>query len=167
MTRRLLFFICASIFSIESGLLGQCVPPATDECSAANVLCSLDEVNGYSCQNTSDIHSDLYPCGANLLCPSAGGAYVPHNTSWWAFVTTGGNVTITITFSNCSGAGVQMGLWGDCSCGEEVACNPFCNGGGSFTITAYLTPCKTYYLFVDGCSGDVCQFTLTTSGARN
>ncbi|MFN8329822.1 MAG: hypothetical protein U0T81_01160 [Saprospiraceae bacterium] len=25
-------------------------------------------------------------------------------------------------------------------------------------------PCKTYYLFVDGCSGDVCGFSLSTTG---
>ncbi|MBK6824240.1 MAG: hypothetical protein IPG87_15155 [Saprospiraceae bacterium] len=30
-----------------------------------------------------------------------------------------------------------------------------------FQVT--LMRCKTYYLFVDGCSGDVCDFTLTTS----
>ena len=98
-------------FAFQSrSLHAQCVPPATDDCSSANVLCSLDEVNGYCCQNTSDIHSDLYPCGSGSLCSSGGG---PHNTSWWAFVTTGGTVTITITFNNCvNNQGVQMGIRG-------------------------------------------------------
>ncbi|MBL0262205.1 MAG: gliding motility-associated C-terminal domain-containing protein [Saprospiraceae bacterium] len=145
-------------------ILAQCTPPAADNCADANVLCGLDEVNGYSCQNTLDIHSDLYPCGAGSLCSSGGG---PHNTSWWAFVTNGGSVTITITTTNCGGAGLQIGIWGDCNCGEEVACNPFCAGPGTITITANLTPCKIYYLFVDGCSGDVCDFSLSTSGGAS
>ncbi|HRI01456.1 MAG TPA: gliding motility-associated C-terminal domain-containing protein [Saprospiraceae bacterium] len=159
------YFIPFLAYSVS--VSAQCTPPATDDCQSANVLCGLDEVNGYTCQNTSDIHSDIYPCGAGILCPSAGGAYVPHNTSWWAFVTQGGNVSVTVTFNNCGGAGVQLGIWGDCNCGEEVACNPFCNGSGSFTLTANLVPCKTYYLFIDGCSGDVCNFTLSTTGGAS
>ena len=146
-----------SIWSLE--LSAQCTPPSADECEDANVLCSLDEVNGYTCQNTT--YSN--PTGCSPLCPSGGGA---HNTGWWAFVCDGGPVTITITFSNCSvnGTGVQMGIWGDCDCNESIVCNPNCNGAGSFTLSGNLTACKTYYLFVDGCSGDVCDFTLTTSG---
>ncbi|MBL0262206.1 MAG: hypothetical protein IPQ10_14375 [Saprospiraceae bacterium] len=158
-------YICFALIAVlfYRDLSAQCVPPPTDECKDENVLCSLDEVNGYCCQNTSDVHSDLYPCGSGSLCSSGGG---PHNTSWWAFVTNGGSVTITITTTSCggAGAGLQIGIWGDCNCGEEVACNPFCAGPGTITITANLTPCKTYYLFVDGCSGDVCDFCLTTSG---
>ena len=156
-----IFFIL--LLNIKS-LIAQCTPAAVDNCADANVFCGLDEVNGYTCQNPSDIHAELYPCGAGILCPSAGGAYAPHNTSWLAFVSNGGPVTITMTTTNCGGAGVQFGIWGDCNCGEEVACNPFCAGPGTVSITANLTPCKIYYLFVDGCSGDVCYFTLSTSG---
>ncbi|HRI01455.1 MAG TPA: gliding motility-associated C-terminal domain-containing protein [Saprospiraceae bacterium] len=164
MFKKFLPLLMLFIAAVQNSLTAQCTPPAVDNCADANVLCGLDEVNGYSCQNTSDIHSDLYPCGAGSLCSSGGG---PHNTSWWAFVTNGGSVTITITTTNCGGAGVQIGIWGDCNCGEEVACNPFCAGPGTITITANLTPCKIYYLFVDGCSGDVCDFSLSTSGGAS
>ncbi|MBK8406289.1 MAG: hypothetical protein IPL25_20190 [Saprospiraceae bacterium] len=151
-------FIGLVLFISMDGF-GQCTPPSADECEDANLLCSLDEVNGYTCQNTT--YSN--PTGCSPLCPSGGGA---HNTGWWAFVCDGGPVTITITFSNCSvnGSGVQMGIWGDCDCNKSIVCNPACNGPGSFTISGNLTACKTYYLFVDGCSGDVCDFTLTTTG---
>ena len=142
-----------------SRIVAQCTPPAADLCEDANVLCSLSEVNGYCCSNPD--YSN--PTGCSPLCPSGG---APHNTSWWAFVTQGGSVTISITFSNCSvnGTGVQMGIWGDCSCSESIVCNPACNGPGSYTLSGSLQACKTYYLFVDGCSGDVCDFCLTTSG---
>ncbi|MBK9717294.1 MAG: T9SS type A sorting domain-containing protein [Saprospiraceae bacterium] len=153
-----LYIFC--IFLIEpTQSNSQCTPPSADNCEDANVLCSLDELNGYTCSNPN--YSN--PTGCSPLCPSGGGA---HNTTWWAFVTEGGLVTITITYQNCSvnGTGVQMGIWGDCDCAESVACNPNCTGPGQFTITATLTACKNYYFFVDGCSGDVCDFTITTSG---
>lgn len=152
-----------SIFFINLIILNyvqsQCVPPSTDNCEDANVLCSLSEVNGYSCQNPD--YSN--PTGCSPLCPTGGGA---HNTSWWAFVTSGGNVCITLTFSNCTvnNTGVQFGIWGDCSCGESVFCDPYCLGPGTRQACGNLTACKTYYLFVDGCTGDVCDFTLNTDG---
>ncbi len=157
---RLLQLLLIGLLGITATQISaQCTPPSADNCEDANVLCSLDEVNGYTCSNPN--YSN--PTGCSPLCPSGGGA---HNTAWWAFVCDGGLVTITITYANCSvnGTGVQMGIWGDCDCAESVACNPNCTGPGQFTITASLTACKTYYLFVDGCSGDVCDFTITTSG---
>ncbi|HRG33779.1 MAG TPA: hypothetical protein PLN76_10925 [Saprospiraceae bacterium] len=138
---------------------GQCTPPSADVCEKAIAFCSLDELNGYSCQNTN--YSN--PTGCTPLCPSGGGA---HNTGWWAFICDGGPVSITMTFSNCSvnGTGVQMGIWGDCNCSESIDCSFNCVGAGSFTLSGNLIACKTYYLFVDGCSGDVCDFKISTSG---
>ncbi|MFZ1296626.1 MAG: hypothetical protein WAT16_01170, partial [Saprospiraceae bacterium] len=75
-----------------------------EECELANVLCSLDEVNGYACNNPSTIASPCQP-----LCSQGG---VGHNTSWWAFVSQGGNVTITLTIGGCtSSQGIQYGIW--------------------------------------------------------
>ncbi|MFN8281038.1 MAG: hypothetical protein U0V49_12240 [Saprospiraceae bacterium] len=152
-----------SVFFLVAGTIirvnGQCDPPAANSCDSANVLCSLDDVDGYTCKNT-DIPNDA---GCRPLCPTGG---IPNNTSWWGFVTNGGNICITIEFSNCSvvGTGVQMGVYGDCSCRDTIACFSDCQGPGKYQICGNLEPCKTYYLFVDGCSGDVCDFTLRTSG---
>ena len=138
---------------------GQCVPPYADVCEDANVLCSLTEMNGYMCQNTTASN----PTGPTPLCPTGG---APHNTSWWAFVTNGGSICITISFSDCrvTWQGVQMGIYTDCSFSSAVVCNPACNGPGSYQLCGTLTACKTYYLFVDGCNGDVCDFILATTG---
>ncbi|MEP7195456.1 MAG: hypothetical protein ABI851_02990 [Saprospiraceae bacterium] len=140
-------------------LFAQCVPPASDSCHKANVLCSLDAVNGYSCKNT-DVDNST---GCKPLCPSGGSG---ENTSWWAFVGKAGMVCIEIEFSNCSvtGNGVQMGIYGDCTCSLPVVCNSACNGPGKYQLCGTLEACKTYYLFVDGCTGDVCDFTLRTNG---
>jgi len=159
MKKILLSFTLLTVYFITVQLNAQCTPPSSDDCDDANVLCSLSEVNGYCCINTE--YSN--PTGCSPLCPSGG---APHNTSWWAFVTQGGQVSITISFSNCSvnNQGVQMGIWGDCNCGESIVCNPACNQTGSFTLSGNLAPCKIYYLFVDGCNGDVCDICLTSSG---
>jgi hypothetical protein len=140
-------------------LSAQCTPPMAEICDDASVICSLAELNGYSCNNPSIIGSQCSP-----LCSQGG---VGHNTSWWGFVTRGGNVTITVTIGACTtNQGAQFGIWGDCFCGEEVACHsiPCAPPGSVTTINADLVPCKTYYLWVDGCSGDICDFTLNTVG---
>lgn len=147
------------ILCTRSNAIAQCTPPWADNCEDANVLCSLDELNGYSCSSLK--YSN--PTGCSPICPQGGG---PHNTAWWAFVCDGGQVTINFKFQNCSvnGEGLQIGIWGNCDCTESVACNSDCNGPGQFALTANLIACKTYYLFVDGCSEDICDFTITTSG---
>jgi gliding motility-associated-like protein len=130
-----------------------------ETCDEAQVLCSLDEMNGYTCQNNSTIPSPCMP-----LCSMGGDG---QNTSWWGFVCQGGNVTITLTIGGCTtGMGLQYGVWGDCVCGEDLICRSIpCLPPNSVTVaSANLKACKTYYLWVDGCSGDVCDFTLNTAG---
>ncbi|MBK8955858.1 MAG: gliding motility-associated C-terminal domain-containing protein [Saprospiraceae bacterium] len=158
MLKRLLSLICI-LGAFQSAIHAQCTPPMAESCEEANVLCSLDEVNGYACNNPSSVPS---PCSP--LCSQGG---VGHNTSWWGFVTQGGNVTITLTIGGCTTSqGLQYGVWGDCNCSQEVACRsiPCVPPGSVEIINANLEPCKTYYLWVDGCSGDICDFTLSTSG---
>jgi len=154
-------FLLLSIYTIPN-TLAQCIPASADICKDANVLCSLDELNGYSCSNP--VYSN--PTGCTPLCPGGGAS---HNTAWWAFVTEGGNVTITFNIGNCSitGGGIQYGIWGDCDCKESIACNNDVHGPGTYTINANFIACKTYYLFVDGFLGDVCDFTIRTNGGSS
>jgi uncharacterized repeat protein (TIGR01451 family) len=154
-------FLFLSIYTGQTAI-AQCSPPSADNCKDANVLCSLDELNGYSCSNP--VYSN--PTGCTPLCPGGGAS---HNTAWWAFVTEGGNVTITFNIGNCSitGGGIQYGIWGDCDCKESIACNNDVHGPGTYTINANFIACKTYYLFVDGFLGDVCDFTIRTNGGSS
>ncbi len=159
MYRILLTFLCFIGLVETQWVFSQCTPPMAETCDEASVLCSLDEVNGYACNNPSTIPS---PCSP--LCSQGG---VGHNTSWWAFVCQGGNITLTLTAGGCtSNQGLQYGIWGDCVCGEEVVCKSIpCIPPNSVSVSqANLKPCKTYYLWVDGCSGDICDFTLNTAG---
>lgn len=158
MYRNYLLLICISVVFCGS-LSAQCTPPMAETCEESSVLCSLDEVNGYACNNPSSVPSNCSP-----LCSQGG---VGHNTSWWGFVTQGGSVTVTLTIGGCtSSQGLQFGIWADCNCGVEVACRsiPCVPPNSVQVVTANLVACKTYYLWVDGCSGDICDFTLNTSG---
>ena len=141
----------------------QCVPEAADACDGALVLCSLDELNGFRCTNSSLINP--------TACLPCNGTGAPNNSSWWAFVAEGGPAEIKIQFSDCynpfgsSPLGVQVGIVSACDCSGSIACHSDCNGNGdSIIIKANLQSCKVYYLWVDGCNGDVCNFIITTSG---
>lgn len=152
-----LLFSLIVMLLLQGHLIAQCVPAASNTCDSANVICSLTELNGFHCQNTDKVNSS----GCRPLCPTGG---IANNTSWWAFASNGGNVCLTIEFSNCSvlGSGIQFGLYGSCDCKDTVFCHSDCTGPGKYQLCGQLDPCKTYYFFVDGCSGDVCDFTINT-----
>lgn len=135
-------------------LCAQCTPPATDQCILTQPLCSIDELNGYACTNNSKIASECLP------------DYIGENTDWWAFNSKGGETSITITTGFCQkNMGLEFGIMDDCPCGKHIASkyNPCVAARSVQKIIANLTPCKTYYLWVDGCSGDVCDFTINTN----
>ncbi|MEI2696177.1 MAG: T9SS type A sorting domain-containing protein [Saprospiraceae bacterium] len=156
--RILVTLVAIANFNILS-LRAQCSPPWREGCSDINVLCSLSELDGYSCTSLS--HSNPSPC--NPLCPSG---IAPSKTVWWGFVSNGGSVTVEIDVSNCivNGTGLQMGLQIGCSCSGYLACSGSCAGPGVYTMTGILPACKYLQLFVDGCGGDICDFSFTISG---
>lgn len=135
-------------------LCAQCTPPAADQCILTQTLCSIDVLNGYACTNNSKIASECLP------------DYIGENTDWWAFNSKGGEVSISITTGLCQkNMGLEFGIMDDCPCGKHIAgkYNPCVAAKSVQKITINLTACKTYYLWVDGCSGDVCDFTINTN----
>jgi hypothetical protein len=160
---KIVIILFTLILTVNHRLSSQCTPPSHNNCEDAPVLCSLTELNGFSCTLSSVSNTT----GCMPICPSGG---TPENIEWWAFTSDGGNVTISLTISNCTNTtgaiGMEFGLSGNCNCSESVACNKLCNGPGTYSISATLIPCKTYYLFVDGCDGDVCDYTIHTTGGN-
>ncbi len=143
----------------------QCLQEGAFNCEDAFVFCSLDELDGYKCYNTEQSNP--------TACLPCNGYGAPHNSSWWAFVSEGGEVSITIIFDFCYNpgggqpSGAQYGIVSQCDCSGQVACHSNCNTyGDTAIIKAFLIPCRTYYLWLDGCNGDVCHFTIKTSGGK-
>ena len=139
--------------------MSQCSKPIADACEEAIPLCSLSELNGFTCRmNTYQNQS-----GPTPLCPTGG---YHHNMHWWAFVGQGGPVTMKVTTKNCfkNGLGTQVGVYDDCSFQNALWCDPVCSGWATRTINMNLDPCKIYYLFIDGCDWDACYVDITVSG---
>ncbi len=140
-------------------LSAQCNPPSALSCNAVQLLCSLDELNGLACSNAG-----AQPSTCSPICAQGGAA---ENTCWWGFAGNGASVTITINVGTCTNSqGLEFGVLRNCKCTSPVACKsvPCVPPGGSESITAILDPCVQYFLWVDGCNGDVCDFTIQTTG---
>ncbi|MFZ1255382.1 MAG: hypothetical protein WAR77_03475 [Saprospiraceae bacterium] len=147
------------LFLASQALMAQCSPPMSQTCSNANILCSLDEIDGLTCSSSSTIPSSCSP-----ICSQGGQS---ENTSWWGFLGNGGNASVTITVGTCSNSqGLEFGILGYCKCAHQVVCrsNPCIPPGAVETVNATLYQCTEYYLWVDGCNGDICDFTINTTG---
>ncbi len=99
------------------------------------------------------------------LCNGGGAA---HNMSWFAFVAGTGNYNIEIDPFACTSvgnqAGVQMGIYEDCTFTTSIECMNACiNSPFSFS-NANLIPGNTYYFWIDGCSGSVCSYNINVTG---
>ena len=142
-------------------LLAQCdlpLPPGPD-CSTAPLFCG-GELNGY-CSVLPVLPN---PTAPNPLCA---GGFVPNNTQWLAFAAGSTNLTLSITWSNCTQGGkkpkMQAGIVADCSDldGSAVVCVAPCPGSNPIMLlTNALTVGKDYYLWIDGCAGASCDYTI-------
>jgi hypothetical protein len=156
-----LILICFDLGRIN----GQCVPASSDNCEAARhpPLCSLNQLNGFTCSTpTFQNPTACLPCN---------GSGTPNNSQWWAFVAQGGSVTITINYNGCYipgggvATGLEFGIVRHCECSGQVLCNKTCAGSsGTMSSTVSLVACGLYYLWIDGCNGDVCNYTINISG---
>lgn len=143
-------------------LAAQCSPAMGTTCANAPFFCSLEEIDGYTCSNTSNTPSTCSP-----ICSQGGQA---ENTNWIGFFTNGGNVSVSVSVGSCSNSqGLEFGIIENCQCSKPIACysNPCVPPGGTATINANLAKCVEYYLWIDGCNGDVCDFTINTTGGAS
>ncbi|HAD13248.1 MAG TPA: hypothetical protein DCF33_12525 [Saprospirales bacterium] len=129
-------------------------PPGAETCSQTCVYCNLD---GYQGTNNGT------PSGGNTVC----GQIVLHNDQWFGFTAGSSSITIDVVSSNCqNGNGLQMAVFDQCSDPDALACNPGASGLGdqtiSLTYAGYIEG-KTYFLLIDGWTGDVCDYTIVIS----
>lgn len=152
------------------------IPPSTDNCENAPILCNFDEIDGY-CTSMSPI---ITGNGPTPLC-NQGGA--PHNVIWFAFYAGCTNLQITLTPTNCIPVGGQLGIQaaiygyggnGECPSSQqqpavEVACQSQPCFTNPWTLQANgMTIGQIYYFMIDGCAGSYCDISidlLTPCGA--
>ncbi|MFN8332081.1 MAG: T9SS type A sorting domain-containing protein [Saprospiraceae bacterium] len=154
------FLITIILFSVVSQMKSQCSPPGADRCADAEILCSAQERDGLSCQTVG--YSSPTCCK-----PLCSGGCVSINTSWWSFAGYKGQICITVTTTSCvNNKGIQFGVYEDECCYRNVACELNCQTTGSKTICFENDYCRILYFFVNGCDGDICDFSLSVTGGN-
>ncbi|MBL7810213.1 MAG: hypothetical protein JNN28_20495, partial [Saprospiraceae bacterium] len=160
MNRKLLalsaFFmlICGHIYGQVNPPCPTPPPPGAENCQASCVYCDFD---GYMGINNGT------PSGGNTVC----GQIAIHNDQWFGFTAGSTTIEITILTSNCqNGDGLQAAFFDDCSDPDAIVCNPGSGGGGGQPLVLNydgFTEGETYFLMLDGWSGDICDFEIDIS----
>ena len=166
-----LFFLC------QSNLFGQCPEEAGLYCdptveNGAPIMCDLECLDGF----TATMPDSLYEPQPEFLCELGGTA---NNMSWFAFVAGSDSISLTVTPSDCntitsSGgttfSNIQAGIFESCDLDDRaIVCHNPCNGddkdnpGPATLSVGGLTPGQTYYFFVDGCNGTVCDYSIAVN----
>ena len=163
--------------------VAQCLEPVLDaglycdpdQPEGAPIICSLECLDGF----TATMPSTLLPDQPEFLCGNSG---TPNNLSWFAFVAGDTLIDITITPSNCvtgsvfSGnpsddlIGIQSGIYSSCGFSEDdiVTCFSDCYAAQGDPVNLSSNEFvlgEVYYLFVDGCGGSVCDYTVNVNTA--
>lgn len=152
----LLLGLCCAFFSLstKAQVNPPCPtppPPGAENCQASCVYCDFD---GYMGINNGT------PSGGNTVC----NAIAIHNDQWFGFTAGSTSIEITILTSNCQdGNGLQAAFFDDCSDADAITCNPGSGGGGGQPLVLFydnFTPGETYFLMIDGWTGDICDFEI-------
>jgi hypothetical protein len=102
----------------------------------------------------------------NLNLPCGGGTS-EDNPVWFIIRPSKDSLTFSFTATNCvggCGAGIEMTLWEGDNCGSVTAVN--CISGASGKLTSKVTPCKVYYLQLDGLCESRCFVTLNYDNSQ-
>ncbi|MEO1263753.1 MAG: gliding motility-associated C-terminal domain-containing protein [Bacteroidota bacterium] len=158
--KKLLLLLLLIFCYVNADIFGQCTNPAGpggDDCISATPLC--DPALGFDdyCDQLDNNNSGgtTFPgCPNNVL----------NNDEWFVFVASGNSLDITITPTNCgqvspTNPGVQAAMYeGSCS-GDAIATQCNCTTA-PFTLSGPTTPGNTYYIVIDGCAGDICDYEV-------
>jgi hypothetical protein len=164
----LLIRIICVIYSVSlnniTNSFSQTCPYMSTYCANAPLICDLNVLNNSVCYLVS--YTNYVGDRCNTTCLAS-----PDNTVHYAFTTDGSPFTITCSFSNCQNTigykGMMMAITTECCTGNLNLCTtkseplpPI----ATMSLNAKLTPCKIYYLTLDGANGSFCDYTLSVSG---
>ncbi|RMG77476.1 MAG: gliding motility-associated C-terminal domain-containing protein [Bacteroidetes bacterium] len=154
MCRNLLFI--ALLFFTLTNLSAQCPPPGFpipgNTCPEAPILCQ--DIDGYCTTiNNNNITQNFPGCPNNVL----------NNDEWFAFFAGTPTITLQITPSNCQGTGggvgLQAALYDGCQ-GSALATQCTCASTPFQLSSNNFVPGQIYWVVIDGCAGDICDYTV-------
>ncbi len=158
-----------------SNLIAQnCDPFSPPDVPAAGCACAFPDcdfgLNGFSATLGTLNTNQVFPgCGSNIL----------NNDDWIAFIAGSTSISITLNISNCQGSGANGGT--GIQAAFYAACTEPINSTDEGTASLPLdTQCgctqsnvnlnynnfvigQTYYIVIDGCGGDICDYSITVN----
>ncbi|NNE16500.1 MAG: hypothetical protein HKN51_16075 [Saprospiraceae bacterium] len=150
---------------IQTCLFSQCDTGSEPECECetADILCSINELDGYSFSMSDYQHPED---GPDPLC---GGSWVPNNPTWFSFIAWCEELEITVEISNCSftgSTGAQVGVYSDCTSFTEVECigDDCGNEDDKVLDLDGLIIGEIYHFMIDGCLGSACDVVISVDG---
>lgn len=141
----------------------QTLPLPVQSCDETVPLCD-SQLDGFC--------GTMFPVGGNGPTPLCGAAMTsPQNITWMAFVAGTEDITMQFDIQNCvagptnpnnTNFGVQVGVYEDCDFENSIACEVDMANIGIFQLQLNgLTVGQTYYFFLDGWLGTVCDYLIT------
>lgn len=131
-------------------------------CESAEILCSINELDGYTFSMDAYSHPWDGPNNGGNLCGTV--ATVSNNPTWFGFTAWCTDMSMIVYLNDCSitgsgTTGLQVAIYDGCGPDANyVACDLSCgNENDKFLDMMDLDVGGVYYLVVDGCAGSVCQ----------
>ena len=158
---------------LNINLYAQCDDGSEPECmcETAEVLCTIDELDGYMFSMSTFQHPED---GPDPLCEGADFT-VPNNPTWFAFVAWCEEIDLNVYLTNCEPGedddidGVQIAIYSSCGPDyDEIDCDVsifdcLSNDDKELELEG-LTIGDIYYFLVDGCSGAACDIEIDVIG---
>jgi hypothetical protein len=152
-------FTILLVFIFAATASAQCPPPGfpspTDECLTAPILCQ--NLDGY-CSTLPEVNIDQPFPGCT--------GFALNNDEWFAFYAGSTTITIEIVPSNCQdpppNQGMQAAIYDGCN-GPAMATQCGCSSGPIVLSSNNYVIGQIYWIVVDGCGGDVCDYQVNVT----
>ncbi len=136
---------------------------AVETCTDAsqNIICDLGLLDNFCSTLPSQTSGGSQPIP---LCMDGSA----ENIVWLAFVAPGGTYDIVVNPHNCmtnglGEAGIEVGIYDDCDFSNVIYCTA-CTKDPVTISSDSLVEGGTYYLYINGCSGSICEYSIDILG---
>ena len=135
------------------------------DCESFEISFECTEADIYSFADLNNSCFSMYPAWQTMPIPGCGSGYAFHNPAWFGFIAADSVVDFLIHAEYCisegDNTGLQWGVYDNCDMSNMIAGScPCIEPKEIFVNLNGLVEGKTYYLFIDGCSGTMCYFWL-------
>ncbi|MFT5384093.1 MAG: hypothetical protein ACI81W_001493, partial [Saprospiraceae bacterium] len=170
--RRILTIVSVLLCTLFNVYAQNCDPNSPPNLPAAGCACAFPDcsfgLNGFAATlGTLNTVQPFPGCGGNVL----------NNDDWIAFIAGSTTISITINIANCQSmggnVGVQAGFYANCTepvnnTDEGTSSNPLSLQCGCTTqpinlIYNSFIIGQTYYIVIDGCGGDICDYDIVVN----